>query len=108
MQMQNKLFVKNVPFNTTEDQLQGLFAIHGEVKSTKIPTNLSGKSRGFAFVEMQSRTEAELAVSALDNREFGGRRLGVAFSEGNRGMFEVARISQGRTRRPATAYGLWS
>jgi RNA recognition motif-containing protein len=80
--MQTKLFVRNLSFNTTEDELQDLFAAHGEVKSARIATDRdTGKARGFAFVEMNSQGEAEAAISALDSREFGGRQLFVVFSE---------------------------
>lgn len=91
--MQNKLFVRNLSFNTTEDQLFTLFAEHGNVKSAKIPTDRdTGRPRGFAFVEMDSQGEAEAAIRALDSREFGGRQLFVVFAEAREG-------------RPATAYG---
>lgn len=80
--MQNKLFVRNLSFKTTEDQLEGLFAQFGEVKSTKIPTDReTGNPRGFAFVEMSSATDAQAAITALDSSEFAGRQIHVAFSE---------------------------
>ena len=80
--MHNKLFVRNLSFDTTEAQLQELFARHGEVKSTRIATDRdTGRPRGFAFVEMNSHDDAEAAISALDKCEFGGRQLYVVFSE---------------------------
>ncbi len=91
--MQNKLFVRNLSFKTTEDELERLFAEHGEVKSARIATDRdTGRPRGFAFVEMKSETEAQAAITALDSQEFGGRPLYVAFSEE-------------RERRPSSAYG---
>ncbi len=91
--MQNKLFVRNLSFNTTDAELQGLFAEHGSVVSAKIATDRdSGRARGFAFVEMTTQEEAEVAIRALDSREFNGRTMYVAFSEP-------------RERRPNTAYG---
>lgn len=91
--MQNKLFIRNLSFNTTEDELQALFAVHGEVKSARIATDRdTGRPRGFAFVEMNTQAQAEEAIGALDSKEFGGRLLYVAFSEP-------------RESRPSTAYG---
>lgn len=80
--MQSKLFVRNLSFKTTEEELHELFAGCGEVKSAKIITDReTGRPRGFAFVEMTSQEAAEAAIRALDAREFGGRELHVAFSE---------------------------
>ncbi len=91
--MQSKLFVRNLSFKTTEDELHELFGTHGEVKSAKIITDReTGRPRGFAFVEMTSQQDAESAIRALDIREFGGRQLYVAFSEPREG-------------KPSRAYG---
>lgn len=72
-----KLYVGNLPFSTTEEDVQGLFAQYGEVQSVNIITDReTGRSRGFGFVEMESSAASE-AVSALDNTDFGGRNLKV-------------------------------
>ena len=74
--MTKKLYVGNLPFSTTEEDLREMFAAHGEVTSAKVITDReTGRSRGFAFVEMASG--AEEAMRALDGNQFGGRPLRV-------------------------------
>lgn len=68
----NKLFVGNLSYSATRDQLEELFAAHGEVKQVTI---IEGK--GFGFVEMASPAQAEAAKEALDGTEFKGRTLKV-------------------------------
>ena len=73
--MAQKLYVGNLPFNTTEADLQSLFAQHGTVHSVSLITDRdTGRPRGFAFVEMDG---AEAAITALDGQDFGGRSLKV-------------------------------
>jgi len=80
--MQNKLFIRNLSFDTTDSELSDLFAAHGEVVSAKIACDRqTGKARGFAFVEMSSQDSAQDAIRALDSREFNGRVIHVAMSE---------------------------
>lgn len=80
--MQNKLFVRNISYKLTESELEGLFAPFGVVVSASIPKDRdTGRSRGFAFVEMKSQEEAEAAIKGLNNREVQGREIIVAFSE---------------------------
>jgi RNA recognition motif-containing protein len=89
----NKIFVRNLSFNTTDGDLSGLFAEHGDVVSARIATDRdTGRSRGFAFVEMGSDSAAEAAIRSLDNTEFNGRTLHVA-------------VSEPRESRSTTAYG---
>jgi len=72
------LYVGNLSFNTTETDLQNLFAEFGQVESAKIITDrYSGQSRGFGFVEMSSRSEGEQAMSALNGKEIDSRQLKV-------------------------------
>jgi len=74
--MSKKLYVGNLPFSITEDDLNQLFSQHGEVTSVSIITDReTGRPRGFAFVEMASG--AEEAVRALNETEYGGRNLKV-------------------------------
>ena len=76
--MNNKLYVGGLPYSTTENQLQELFAAHGSVQSARIITDkFSGKSKGFGFVEMASASEAQDAMRALDGKDFEGRNLTV-------------------------------
>jgi RNA recognition motif-containing protein len=76
--MNNKLYVGGLPYSTTENQLQELFATHGSVQSARIITDkLTGRSKGFGFVEMASASEAQEAIRALDGKDFEGRNLTV-------------------------------
>jgi cold-inducible RNA-binding protein len=72
-----KLYVGNLPFDTTEDALRTLFASHGTVESVKlISERETGRPRGFGFVEM-SNADASRAVQALNGHELAGRALRV-------------------------------
>ena len=74
--MSKKLYVGNLSFDTTSDDLMNLFGQHGTVTSAQIVTDReTGRSRGFAFVEMSSGAEA--AIQALNLKEFQGRNLTV-------------------------------
>jgi RNA recognition motif-containing protein len=76
--MSTKLYVGNLPFQTTEPDLQGLFEAVGPVTSVSIVRDrATGQARGFAFVEMADSDGAQRAISELDRREFGGRNLTV-------------------------------
>ena len=73
-----KLFVGNLSYSTTEDQLRDAFAAYGQVDTVSIITDRdTGQPRGFAFVEMANRNEAETAISVLNGRELNGRALNV-------------------------------
>ena len=71
------LYIGNLPFNTSEDELRDLFAAHGEVHSIKLISDReTGRPRGFAFVEMEPNA-ATAAISALDGVDFQGRTIRV-------------------------------
>ena len=73
-----KLYVGNLSFRTEEQALQALFASVGEVASVSLVRDReTGQSRGFAFVEMADASQGQAACTALDQREFEGRRLTV-------------------------------
>ncbi len=75
--MATSIYVGNLPWSTTEEELSDLFAPHGPVLSIKIITDReTGRSRGFAFVEMESEF-AQKAISSLDGTAFGGRNLKI-------------------------------
>lgn len=75
---ENKLYVGNLSFNTTDDQLAQLFAQYGSVGSASVVTDReTGRSRGFGFVEMGSDAAAKAAISALDGQMLEGRNLTV-------------------------------
>jgi RNA recognition motif-containing protein len=76
--MSTKLFVGNLSFNTTENQLQDMFAAHGNVIEVDlIMDKFSGRPRGFAFVTMENKEGADAAVQALNGKSFDGRALTV-------------------------------
>ena len=73
-----KIYVGNLPFNTTEAQISEAFSKHGEVQDVAIISDReTGRSRGFGFVEMRDDNAARAAISALDGADFGGRQLKV-------------------------------
>ncbi len=72
------MYVSNLSFNTNDEVLKELFEAFGTVSSAKVITDrLSGQSRGFGFVEMDSDTEANAAIKGLDNKEVEGRAMSV-------------------------------
>jgi len=76
--MGRKLYVGNLPFETSETDLQELFAQIGAVDSVRVMRDVAtGRARGFAFVEMSSDGDAQTAVDKLHEKDFGGRRLTV-------------------------------
>jgi len=77
-QMAKKLFVGGIPWATTSDDLQQLFSQHGTVASaTVISDKMTGRSRGFGFVEFENDAEADAATAALNNSDYNGRTLVV-------------------------------
>ena len=76
--MNQKLYVGNLSYDTTDQELQELFAQHGTVQSANVVTDRdTGRSRGFGFVEMGSGEEAQQAIEALNESDFQGRKLVV-------------------------------
>ena len=76
--MATKLFVGNLPFNTTPEELENVFGQSGSVTSVNIITDkFTGRSRGFGFVEMGTEEEAQAAVESLHGHEMQGRPLTV-------------------------------
>ena len=72
------IYVGNLPFSMTEEELESSFAAHGEVQSARIITDrFTGQSRGFGFVEMSDNGAAEAAIQALNGQELQGRPLTV-------------------------------
>jgi cold-inducible RNA-binding protein len=73
-----KLYVGNLSFETTENDLQDLFEQHGKVAEVALMMDrMTGKSRGFAFVTMNDATEAAAAMAAVNGKEVNGRTLNV-------------------------------
>ena len=76
--MNTKLYVGNLPYQTTESDLQALFGATGEVSTINIVRDrATGQARGFAFVEMSDIAGAQRAIAEMNQREFGGRSLTV-------------------------------
>jgi len=76
--MSINIYVGNLSFETSESELQGLFEAYGEVDSAKVITDqFTGRSRGFAFVEMRNREEGLKAIQELDSKDLKGRSLKV-------------------------------
>ena len=73
-----KLFVGNIPHSTSEAELRALFEPHGKVDQVSVVTDRdTGRSRGFAFVEMTDSADSEKAIAALNGKELGGRALNI-------------------------------
>jgi RNA recognition motif-containing protein len=97
-----KLFVGNIPHTTTEADLRALFEPHGAIEQVSIVTEReTGRSRGFAFVEMTDSGEAEKAIAALNGTDLGGRALNINEARpktdrgGDRGGFRGGRPGGG-------------
>ena len=72
------IYVGNLPFSATEDELVQMFSSYGSVSRASIITDrMTGRSRGFGFVEMDSESEAEAAIEALNGQDMNGRPLTV-------------------------------
>jgi len=76
--MSNKLFVGNLSFDTTENDLQDAFAAYGTVTEANLMMDrMTNRPRGFAFITMSTAEEAEKAIAGLNGRDLGGRALTV-------------------------------
>jgi len=76
--MNNKLFVGNLSFNTTENDLQDAFAPHGTVVEASLVTDrATGRGRGFGFVTMSTDEEAQTAIAAMNGKSIDGRAVNV-------------------------------
>lgn len=73
-----KIYVGNLPFDATENELSEAFGAYGQVASVAIPSDrMSGRPRGFAFVEMAAKAEAEAAIAGLNGKMFKDRTIVV-------------------------------
>jgi RNA recognition motif-containing protein len=73
-----RLYIGNLPFSATEDELRELFGRHGAIQTVNIVTDReTGRARGFAFVEFEEASGAEAAMRALDGSSLGGRTIRV-------------------------------
>ena len=93
------IYVGNLSFETTEDALQVAFTEYGEVSTARVITDrMTGRSRGFGFVEMPDAAQAEAAIKGLNGNDFNGRSLTVNEARG-------AREVQGVKSNPAGHHG---
>ncbi|MBA3789313.1 RNA-binding protein [Patescibacteria group bacterium] len=77
----SKLYVGGIPYRTTEDDLRTAFSEAGEVTSVSIISDrMTGRSRGFGFVEMADETQGQAAIDRWDGKEFDGRMLSVSMA----------------------------
>ena len=80
--MAKKIFVGNLSFQTSENDLTDLFVQFGEVESVKVITDRdTGRSKGFGFVEMDSDEDAKKAIAGLNNKEVEGRAMSVSVAK---------------------------
>jgi RNA recognition motif-containing protein len=102
--MSQRIFVGNLPFSATDEQLNELFSKHGEVSSAEVVKDkFSNRSRGFGFVEMASAEAATAAIAALNGYQMDGRPLTVneAKARAERGSGSFDRGSRGPRRDSA-------
>jgi len=100
--MEVKLYVGNMPYNTTEDDLREMFTQAGSVNSVAlIKDRTTGMSKGFAFIEMDSQVSAQKAITMFNEYEMIDRQLAVSFAhlrEGRVGGFQQGNRNQNRGR----------
>lgn len=78
----NKLFIGNIPYKATSEELRTLCEPFGKVMNISVPTDReTGNSKGFAFVEFSTAAEARAARDGLDTTTFGGRQIRVDFAK---------------------------
>ena len=92
-----KIYVGNLPIKTNEDDLKQMFESFGQVISVKIlKDHLKGKSRGFGFVDMSSKIEAQSAIDDLNGKDLKGKMLSVSEAR-PRIIYQVGRGNTGRS-----------
>ncbi|KAK8016406.1 hypothetical protein PG993_014595 [Apiospora rasikravindrae] len=77
----SKVLIKNVPFQATKKDMRSLFSSYGQLRAVRLPKNMNSRSRGYAFVEFTSPSEAQNAVAALQDTHLLGRRLVIQYAE---------------------------
>ncbi len=96
--MLKTIYVGNLPYTSTEEEVRALFEAHGEVRSVKLINDReTGRPRGFGFVEMPS-PDAEAAIAALNGQEMGGRTLRINEARARHGGPRLRRADAGAHR----------
>lgn len=104
--MESKLYVGNLSYSTTEDDLRTLFIQAGTVSSVAlIKDRDSGQSKGFAFVEMGNQSEAQKAISMFNGYNLGDRELRVSIARPREERGGFPNRGSGHSRRPAQRGG---
>ena len=104
--MSTKLFVGNLSFNTTENDLQDAFAAHGTVVEANLMMDrVSGRPRGFGFITMSSPEEAQRAIDALNGKQLDGRALTVNIARPREDRPPGGGGGGGGSRGPRREYG---
>lgn len=99
--MENKLYVGNLSYSTTEEDLRELFGQAGSVSSVAVIKDRdSGRSKGFAFVEMSNQAEAQKAISMFNGRSLGDRELRVSIAQPREERGGFRDRGSGHSRRP--------
>ncbi len=84
--MSKKIYVGNLPFSSSEEDLKDVFGRHGTVESVNMITDReTGRPRGFAFIEMEEASAADDAIRALDGSDLGGRNINENVAQDRRG-----------------------
>jgi cold-inducible RNA-binding protein len=101
MEKVNKLYVGNMSFNTTEDELRSHFEQQGITPKsvTLIKDKYTGNAKGFGFVELDSQEAMQKAIQALNNKELGGRALTVNEARPPKERFGGSSFGSGRSSR---------
>ena len=99
--MNSKLYIGNLSYSTTEDELRTLFSQAGAVTSVAlIKDRETGRSKGFAFVEMGNQAEAQKAIEMLNGRNLGDRELRVSIAQPREERGGFRDRGSGHSRRP--------
>ncbi|KAG0303342.1 hypothetical protein BGZ98_006779 [Dissophora globulifera] len=99
-----KILVRNIPFEATKKDIQGLFSSFGQLKSVRIPKKMSGGHRGFAFLDFMTKQEAKSVYENVANTHLLGRHLVIEWAEEDSGL-EVLREKVGRQFRKDDGHG---
>lgn len=100
---QSKIYVGNLPFSTSSDELQELFEAYGKITQLNvIKDHATGRSKGFAFLTFETATSAENAVNGMNGKNLGDRALKVSIARENQG---TGAGGMGRPPRTGSGYG---
>lgn len=101
---EREIHVRNLHTDLTEDDVKSLFAKHGNVQDVRIPRDMSGKSRGTAFVDMETKEQAQVAIKELDKASYRNRVLTVELSNSSKPKTTaVSRGTEGASASPSPA-----